>query len=165
MRKKSKGGLVGAIPWPVVGRVCNRLVSEPLVETSGWYGPGLLVKVSWSRSNSDREIENIKRNGVAEATHETERHRSFVRIQSIMTIPFEFERNRHYKIRRDTRSLDRRIGEQGSSYKKEARLRSWPLDPIGERDQRPTGNVGNRVAWELISQGDPTIQTIVSPRV
>jgi hypothetical protein len=43
-------------------------------------------------------------------------------------------------------------------------IRSRPSDPIGERDQWPTGIVGNRVAREIISQGNPAIQTTVSPR-
>jgi hypothetical protein len=58
------------------GEVCYRLVSELLVETSGWYGSGLLVRVSWLRSNSDLEVENLRRNGVAESTQELYRHRS-----------------------------------------------------------------------------------------
>jgi hypothetical protein len=89
MRKKSEGGLAGSIPRPVGGWVCYSLVSELLVETPGQYGPGLLVRASWSRSNSDREIENLRRNGIAEATQETEHHRSSVRVQRIVTIPFE----------------------------------------------------------------------------
>jgi hypothetical protein len=44
MRKKSEGGLACSIPWPVVGGVCYRLVSEPQVETSSRYGLGLLVE-------------------------------------------------------------------------------------------------------------------------
>jgi hypothetical protein len=52
-----------------------QLVSELLVGTPGWYGPGLLVKVSGSRSNSDHGVENIKRNGVAESTWEIEHQR------------------------------------------------------------------------------------------
>jgi hypothetical protein len=70
------------------GWVCYRLVSELLVETPGQYGPSLLVRISWSRSNSDREFEKIRRNGVAEATQETEHHRTFVRVRRIMTVPF-----------------------------------------------------------------------------
>jgi hypothetical protein len=67
-RKKSKGGLEGRIPQPVGGWVCYSLVSKLLVETLGQYGPVLLVKVSWSRSKSDLEVENIRRSGVAEYT-------------------------------------------------------------------------------------------------
>jgi hypothetical protein len=78
-RKKSKGGLEGSIPRPVGGWVCYSLVSELLVETPGRYGPGLLVRVSWSRSNSDREVENLRRNGIAESTQEIERQRPVVR--------------------------------------------------------------------------------------
>jgi hypothetical protein len=33
-----------------------------------------------------------------------------------------------------------------------------------ERDQFPAGIVENQVAWELISQGIPTIQTTISLR-
>jgi hypothetical protein len=47
MRKKSKGGLAGSIPPPVVGWVCYSLVSELLVETPDRYGSSLLVRVSW----------------------------------------------------------------------------------------------------------------------
>jgi hypothetical protein len=43
------------------------MVSKLLVETSGWYGPGLLVRVSGSRSNSDRGLETLKRNGIAKS--------------------------------------------------------------------------------------------------
>jgi hypothetical protein len=70
------------------GWVCYSLLSKLLVETPGWYGLGLLVRISWSRSNSDREVENIRRNGVAEAMQETKHHRTFVRVQRIMTVPF-----------------------------------------------------------------------------
>jgi hypothetical protein len=37
-------------------------------------------------------------------------------------------------------------------------------DPMGERDQQIEGIAGNQVARDIISQGGPTIQTIVSPR-
>jgi hypothetical protein len=70
------------------GWVCYILVSELLVETSGRYAPGLLVRISWSRSNSDRAFEKIRRNGVAEATQETEHHRTSVRVRRIVTVPF-----------------------------------------------------------------------------
>jgi hypothetical protein len=76
---KSKGGLEGSTPRPVGGWGCYRLVSELLVETSGWYGSGLLVRVSWSRSNSDREVENLRRNGVAESMQELDHQRPVVR--------------------------------------------------------------------------------------
>jgi hypothetical protein len=72
----------------VAGWLCYSLVSELLFETLGRYGLGMLVRVSWSRSNSDCEVENIRRNGIAEATQETERHRSSVGVRRIMTIPF-----------------------------------------------------------------------------
>jgi hypothetical protein len=49
----------------VGGGVCYRLVSELLVETLGHMGLGLLVRVSWLRSNSDLEVENLRRNGIA----------------------------------------------------------------------------------------------------
>jgi hypothetical protein len=60
-----------------------------------------------------------------------------------VTVPVEFRSDRHCRIRRDLGSLDRRTSEQGSSDEKEERLRSRPLDPIGERDQRPTNIAGN----------------------
>jgi hypothetical protein len=113
MRMKSKGGLAGSIPRPVAGWVCYSLVSELLVETPGRYGSGLLVRVSWSRSNSDREVENLRRNGIAEATQETKCHRSSVGVRRIVTVPFEFGSDRHCRIRRDLGSLDRRTGESG----------------------------------------------------
>jgi hypothetical protein len=62
---KSKGGIEGSTPQPIDGWGCYKLVSKPLVETSGWYGPVLLVRVSWSRSNSDCEVEKLRRNGIA----------------------------------------------------------------------------------------------------
>jgi hypothetical protein len=43
------------------------MVSDILVETPGQYGSGLLVRVSGSRLNSDCEVENLRRNGVAES--------------------------------------------------------------------------------------------------
>jgi hypothetical protein len=98
------------------GKVCYRLVSELLVETLGQYGPGLLVRVSWLRSNFDLEVENLRRNGVVEFTQELERQRSFVRDRRIMTVPFKFESDFHSRIQRDPTSLDRRVGEQGSCW-------------------------------------------------
>ena len=59
---------LSGIAWPLGDRVCYRLVSEDLIETPGRYGPGLFVRVSWLRSNSNREVENIRRNGVPEST-------------------------------------------------------------------------------------------------
>jgi hypothetical protein len=50
-----------------------------LVETQGWYGLGVLVRVSWSRSNYDNEVENLRRNGIAESTQDLDRQRSVVR--------------------------------------------------------------------------------------
>jgi hypothetical protein len=76
---ESKGGIEGSMPRLVGGWGCYRLVSELLVETPGQYGLGMLVKVSWSRSNSNHEVEKFKRNGVAESTQEIERQRSVVR--------------------------------------------------------------------------------------
>jgi hypothetical protein len=46
------------------------LVSELLVETLGWYGLGILVKVSCLRSNYDCEVENLRRNGITKSTQE-----------------------------------------------------------------------------------------------
>jgi hypothetical protein len=97
----------------VGGEVCYRLVSEILVETLGRYGPGLFVRVSWLRSNSDLEVANIKRNGIAESMKELEHQRSLVRDRRIMTIPFEFGSDHLCGIKRDPRSLDQRVGEQG----------------------------------------------------
>jgi hypothetical protein len=93
------------------------LVSELLVETPSQYGSGQLVRVSWLKSNSDLEVENLRRDGIAESTQELERQRSFVRDRRIVTIPFEFRSDRHGGIKRDLGSLDRRAGEQGSSMK------------------------------------------------
>jgi hypothetical protein len=70
---------LSVIAWPLGGWACYVLVSELLVETPGRYGPGLLVRVSWLRSNSDREVENIGRNGIGESTHELDSQRSVVR--------------------------------------------------------------------------------------
>jgi hypothetical protein len=53
---------------------------------------------------------------------------------------------------------------RGRPMKRKQGLRSQPSDPIGERDQWTTGIVGNQVAWEIIPQGGPAIQTMVSPR-
>jgi hypothetical protein len=104
--------------------VCYRLVSEPQVETSGRYVSGILVRVSWSISNSHHEIENLKRNNVAEDTQEMKCHISYVRVQRIMTIPFEFGSDHHCRIMRYPGLLDQSIGENGSYDKKEQRLRS-----------------------------------------
>jgi hypothetical protein len=52
----------------------------------------------------------------------------------------------------------------GCPMKRNKGLSSPPLDPIGERDQRTTDITGNQVAWEIIPQGAPTIQTLVSYR-
>ena len=60
------------MPRPMGGWGCYSLVSELLVETPGQYGLGLLVRVSWLRSNFDHEVEKIRRNGVAESTWEIE---------------------------------------------------------------------------------------------
>jgi hypothetical protein len=65
----------GSMPRPVGGWGCYSLVSELLVETSGRYGPGLLVRVSGLRSNSDCGVENPRRNGIAESTQKIERQR------------------------------------------------------------------------------------------
>jgi hypothetical protein len=59
---------LSGVARPVGGWVCYRLVSELLVETSGRYGSDLFVRVSWLRSNFDLEVENLKRNGIAEFT-------------------------------------------------------------------------------------------------
>jgi hypothetical protein len=113
---------LSGVAQPVGGRVCYILVSELLVETPGWYGMGLLVRVSWLRSNSDCEVENLRRNGVAESTQELECHRSFVRVRRIVTILFEFGSNRHCGIKRDLRSLDRGQVNKGHLMKVKQRL-------------------------------------------
>jgi hypothetical protein len=53
---------------------------------------------------------------------------------------------------------------RGHPMKSKQALRSQPSDPMGEGDQWTRGIVGNQVAWKIISQGSPTIQTMVSPR-
>jgi hypothetical protein len=111
---KSKGRLEGSIPQPVGGWVCYSLVSELLVETSSRCGSGLLVRVSWLRSNSNLEVEKIGRNGVAESMQELERQISFVMDRRIVTVSFKFRSDHHCGIKRDPGSLDQRVGEQGS---------------------------------------------------
>jgi hypothetical protein len=85
----------------VGGWVCYSLVSELLVETPDRYGLGLLVRVLGSRSNSDREIENLRRNGIAESTQQLEHQRSFVKVRRSVTVPFEFGSDHHCGIKRD----------------------------------------------------------------
>jgi hypothetical protein len=87
------------------------MVSKLLVETPGRYGSGFLVRVSRSRSNSNRGVEKLRRNGIAESTHEIEHQRLVEGVRRILTVPFEFRSDRHCRIERDPRSLDRRIGE------------------------------------------------------
>jgi hypothetical protein len=53
---------------------------------------------------------------------------------------------------------------RGCLMKRKQGLRSPPSDPIGERDQQTTAIAGNQVAWDIIPQGGPIIQTTVSPR-
>jgi hypothetical protein len=53
---------------------------------------------------------------------------------------------------------------KGRLMKRNQGLRSQPSDPIGEIDQRTEGIAGKQVAWEIIPQGGPAIQTMVSPR-
>jgi hypothetical protein len=136
--------------------VCYRLVSELLVETSGWYGPGLLVRVSWLRSNSDREVENLRRNGIAESTQELECQRSFVRVRRIVTVPFEFGSDRHCGIKRDPGSLDRRAGEQGSSMKVKQRL-SHNRQISLERNRRWGGIAGIGKKIKVSASCEPAI--------
>jgi hypothetical protein len=133
---KSKGGLEGSIPQPVGGWGCYRLVSELLVETPGRYGPGLLVRVSWSRSNSDREVENLRRNGIAESTQELDRQRSIVRGSKDHDHPPS--NSGAITTVGSGEIRDRWIGGQvnrGHPMKRKQGLRSQPSDPIGERDQ------------------------------
>jgi hypothetical protein len=70
---------LSGVAQPLGGQVCYILVSNLLVETPGPYGPGLLVRVSWLRSNFDREVENLRRNGVAKYMQELDHQRSLVR--------------------------------------------------------------------------------------
>jgi hypothetical protein len=51
---------------------------------------------------------------------------------------------------------------RGHPMKMKKGLRSQLSDPIREGDQRPTGIARNQVAWDLIPQGGPAIQTMVS---
>jgi hypothetical protein len=57
-----------AYPDSWVVEVCYKLALEIMVETSVRYGSGLLVRVSWLRSNFGREVENVRRNEVAKST-------------------------------------------------------------------------------------------------
>jgi hypothetical protein len=123
----------------------------------------MLVRVSWLRSNYDREVENLRRNGIEKSMQELECHRSFVRVQRIMTILFEFGSDLHCGIKRDPRSLDQRVGEKGSFDEREAKVKSQLSYCLG-RDRLPGGIAGNQVTQELIPQGDPAIQTTVSLR-
>jgi hypothetical protein len=125
--------------------------------------------VCWSESRGRDRILTVKLKSsggmtLHKSTQEIECQGSFVRVRRIVTVPFEFRSDRHCGIKRDPGSLDHRVGEQGSSDESEEKVKSTPSDPIGERDQRPGGIVGNQVARDLISQGGPAIQTTVSPR-
>jgi hypothetical protein len=116
-----------------VSGVCYRLVSEILVETLGRYGSGLLVRVSWLRSNSNREVEKLRRNGIVKSMEEIKHQISFVRVRRIMTVPFELGSNHHCGIKNDIGSWDQREGEKGSSDESEAKVKSQLSDLIGER--------------------------------
>jgi hypothetical protein len=63
------------MPRLVGGWGCYIMVSELLVETSGRYGLGLLVRVLGLRSNFDCGVEKLWRNGVAESMQEVEHQR------------------------------------------------------------------------------------------
>jgi hypothetical protein len=147
---------LSGVAWPVGGWVCYILVLELLVKTLGQYGLGMLFKVSWLRSNYDLEVENLRRNGVAEFTWELERQRSFVRDRRIVTVPFEFRSDHHHGIKRDSRSLDRRAGEKGSSDEVEAKVKLQLSDLIGEKS-----TVGRHCGIEkkikVSSRFEPTI--------
>jgi hypothetical protein len=146
IREKSpRLGLKVAYPGLWVVGVYYRLVSELLVKTQGRYGSGLWVRVSWLRSNSNHEVENIRRIGIPGSTQDLEHQRSFVRVRRIVTVFFEFGSDRHCVIRRDLGSLDQRAGEKGSSNESEAKVNSQPLDCL-ERDRWPGGIAGNQVA-------------------
>jgi hypothetical protein len=135
---------LSGVAQPLGGRVCYRLVSELLVETQSQYGMGMLVRVSWLRSNCDREVENLRRNGVAQSMQDLVHHRSFVRVRRIVTVLFEFRSDRHCGIKRYSGSLDRRGGEQWSSDESEEKVKSQPSYCL-ERDRRPQGIEGNQV--------------------
>jgi hypothetical protein len=90
-----------------------------------WAGMG---RVCWPesrgyRSNFDREVEKLRSNGIVESTQEIERQRPVQGVRRIVTVPFEFRSDHYCRIERDPRSLDRRIGEQGSFDEKEARVK------------------------------------------
>jgi hypothetical protein len=121
------------MPQPVGGWGCYRLVSELPVETPGQYGPGLLVRVSGPRSNSDREVEKTRRNGVAESTQEIEHQRLLVRglkdhdhpssnLGSIATVGSGEIQDRW---------IEGQVNK-GRPMKRKQGLWSQPLDPIGE---------------------------------
>jgi hypothetical protein len=105
---------LSGVSRPMGGWVCYRLVSVLLVETPSLYGPNVLVRVSWLRSVYDLEVLKLRRNGIVEFAQKLERQRSFVKVQRIVTVPFEFGSDRHCGIKRDPVLLDRRAGEQES---------------------------------------------------
>ena len=53
---------------------------------------------------------------------------------------------------------------KGHLIKRKQGIRSQPSDPIGKWYQQTKGIAGNQFSCETISQGRPTIQTMVSPR-
>jgi hypothetical protein len=121
-----------------------------------WYGPGLLVRVSWLRSNYDLEVENLRRNGIAESTQKLERQRSFVRDRRIVTIPFEFRSDHHCGIKRD---LDHWIGGQvnkGHPMKVKQRL-SHNHQISLERNRRWGGIAGIGKKIKVSASCEPTI--------
>jgi hypothetical protein len=128
----------------VGGWVCYNLVSEQ--------GLNIEKGISWLRSNSDREVEKLRRNEVAKSMQELECQRSFVRVRRIMTIPFKFGSDHHCGIERDPRSLDQRRGEQGSFDESKEKVKSQPSDLIGER------STSRRHC------GDPSCTRVNSPR-
>jgi hypothetical protein len=50
-----------------------------------------------------------------------------------MTIPFEFRGDHHCGIKRDSRLLDKREGEHGSSNEGEEKVKSQPSDRIEDK--------------------------------
>jgi hypothetical protein len=161
-RKKSKGGLEGSMLQLVGGWVCYSLVLELLVEALGQYGTILLVRVSWLRSKSDREVEKLRRSGVAESTQEIERQRSIEGVRRIVTIP---PSNSGEISTVGSREIQDHWFEgqvnRGRLMKRKQGLRSQPSDPMGERYQQKEGIAGNQVAWEIFSQRGAAIQTMI----
>jgi hypothetical protein len=111
----------------------DKLVSELLVETPARYGLGLLVRVLGSVSNSNHEVENLRRNGVEKSTQEIERQRPILRGSKDRDHP---SLNLGVIATVGSREIwDRQIGGQvnkGRLMKRKQGLRSQSSDPIRE---------------------------------